>query len=107
MATCTGCGRTWTGYSQCHCGICHAVFTGVSSFDRHRPSYSGCGDPETMVDTQGRPVFQAITNRLGVTWGRADHSGRSRVPAERAEQDAAELAEETPAWRGGEEIESS
>lgn len=31
--------------NQCHCSVCHATFSTVGNFDRHRPSYSGCAHP--------------------------------------------------------------
>lgn len=35
----TGCGRCpqrWGGLRTAHCGACHATFTGLSAFDKHR-----------------------------------------------------------------------
>jgi hypothetical protein len=38
------CGRTWTGSARCHCGTCHASFTSVTAFDRHRRTFQ-CRPP--------------------------------------------------------------
>jgi hypothetical protein len=33
------CGQTWTGAARCHCTTCHASFTSVTAFDRHRRGF--------------------------------------------------------------------
>ena len=38
------CGRTWTGATRCHCATCHASFTSVTAFDRHRRGFQ-CRPP--------------------------------------------------------------
>jgi hypothetical protein len=38
------CGRTWTGAARCHCATCHASFTSVTAFDRHRRGFQ-CRPP--------------------------------------------------------------
>ncbi len=38
------CGRTWTGATRCHCATCHASFTSVTAFDRHRRGFE-CRPP--------------------------------------------------------------
>lgn len=32
------CGARWSGYNTCHCPAdgCHATFTGITAFDKHR-----------------------------------------------------------------------
>jgi hypothetical protein len=39
------CGRTWTGVARCHCATCHASFSSISAFDRHRRGFQ-CHPPE-------------------------------------------------------------
>lgn len=39
--SCGTCGRWWTGRRACHCGGCHATFSGISAFDRHSTVH-GC-----------------------------------------------------------------
>lgn len=40
-----GCGAGWTGERMAHCGACHATFTTVGNFDKHRRGGSGCREP--------------------------------------------------------------
>lgn len=39
--TCSGCDDTWTALGACHCSACHATFSGVALFDRHRSVAGG------------------------------------------------------------------
>jgi hypothetical protein len=39
------CGAGWTGDRLAHCGACHATFTTVGNFDRHRRGGLGCRPP--------------------------------------------------------------
>lgn len=39
------CGARWTGTRMAHCGACHATFTTVGNFDRHRRGGRGCREP--------------------------------------------------------------
>lgn len=66
QASCT-CGRTWTGYQEAHCTVCHVHFSGVSAFDAHRPSYTGCGDPATLR-RGGMNLMVEKKSPHGVTW---------------------------------------
>lgn len=72
MPTSCHCGRQWTGLGQAHCTVCHEHFSSVENFDRHGPSYRGCGDPRTLtrVRKDGRevPVLKASEGPNGVTW---------------------------------------
>lgn len=38
------CGARWGGANTSHCGSCHVIFSGVTSFDRHRRA-GLCLDP--------------------------------------------------------------
>lgn len=71
------CGRTWTGLSQAHCPLCHAHFSTVANFDRHRPSYDGCLDPAAIVSRKtGRSILKPSTGPLGTTWvGAGEYAG--------------------------------
>lgn len=82
-ASCT-CGRTWTGFNQAHCSICHAHFSSVANFDRHKPSYDGCLDPATVTKRTGEPALRASRNQLGVTWVGADEYAGPRNDADPA-----------------------
>jgi hypothetical protein len=64
------CGRKWRGLSQAHCPTCHAHFSSVDAFDRHRPGTAGCQDPSTMVDKLGVRVYKASEGPFGTTWVR-------------------------------------
>lgn len=66
--TCTDCGRTWTGYNQAHCRLCHAHFSTVSHFDRHQPSYDGCKNPAELTNKHGVAVLYAHEGPFGITW---------------------------------------
>jgi hypothetical protein len=67
-ASCS-CGRTWTGLAQAHCSVCHAHFSTVANFDRHKPSYDGCLDPATIRNRKtGQLVLKPSDNRFGRTW---------------------------------------
>jgi hypothetical protein len=49
------CGARWSGYNTSHCAKCHNTFTGLDSFDAHKP-ITGCLDPASigMVLAEGR-----------------------------------------------------
>lgn len=51
----TRCGARWSGSNTSHCGKCHNTFTGIESFDAHKP-VTGCLDPAEigMVLAEGR-----------------------------------------------------
>lgn len=42
MANCR-CGAVWGGYRAAHCAACHKTFSGLSTFDKHKPGE--CRDP--------------------------------------------------------------
>ena len=42
-ASCGGCDTRWTAKTWCHCGACHATFSGLGYFDAHR--VGGCHTP--------------------------------------------------------------
>jgi hypothetical protein len=71
------CGRTWTGLTQAHCPTCHAHFSSVSGFDRHRGT-GRCADPATVMRGDGQPYFKAEQSRFGLTWSRNDPAGHYR-----------------------------
>jgi hypothetical protein len=66
------CGRQWRGLSQAHCtgSGCHAHFSSVDGFDRHRAGTGGCHDPAEMVDKLGRLVYKREEGPFGTTWVR-------------------------------------
>lgn len=49
---CRGCTNWWTGSSAHHCNSCHATFTTIGNFDKHRSGgYEEgrhCVDPATV-----------------------------------------------------------
>jgi hypothetical protein len=61
------CDAWFTGLSPAHCTVCHATFTSVAGFDKHRtgsyePHRRRCLDPATMTHgpaskRSGEPVF--------------------------------------------------
>ena len=84
MTTCK-CGRQWTGQAQAHCTVCHAHFSTVANFDRHKPSYSGCLDPGEVRNRKGEPLLKPSANRFGVTWvGVGEHPEASGDPGNTA-----------------------
>lgn len=46
VGTCARCPARWTATRAAHCGGCHATFTSVTGFDRHRVG-GACVDPAT------------------------------------------------------------
>lgn len=82
-ATCS-CGRHWTGMSQAHCGICHAHFSTVANFDRHKPSYNGCGNPAEVRNRKGETILKLVEGPFGGTWtglGSNDAPENAAAPA--------------------------
>lgn len=75
MTASCDCGRRWTGTAEAHCPVCHAHFSTVSNFDRHRPVLGPCDAPEDAG-------LVAHTGPHGVTY---------RMPVD--EKAAARLAE--------------
>jgi hypothetical protein len=73
LARCT-CGREWNGLAQAHCPTCHAHFSTVGNFDRHRPGSAGCQDPATLTRSNGERLFKPVLSALGTTW--AENSDR-------------------------------
>jgi|tagenome__1003787_1003787.scaffolds.fasta_scaffold20454563_2 hypothetical protein len=69
LATCGTCGRSWNGYSTCHCHSCHATFTGWGAFDAHR-SHGTCRVPESLVRKDGNPTLMLVERSTGPVWGR-------------------------------------
>ncbi len=70
--TCSGCSRTWTGFSMAHCGSCHThTFSGVTAFDRHRQR-GQCLDPgkvfKTEEDGSKTPVYELRTSGPEPIW---------------------------------------
>jgi hypothetical protein len=55
------CGAGWTGERTAHCGGCHATFTTVGNFDKHRRGGLGCREP-AGCGLVGRET------RTGVRW---------------------------------------
>jgi hypothetical protein len=52
-AMCAGCSARWGGLKTAHCVACHATFSVVAAFDKHRTGshaygYRHCLDPETV-----------------------------------------------------------
>lgn len=45
MGSCR-CGARWSGYRTAHCAKCHTTFSGLTSFDHHRPG--DCLDPASI-----------------------------------------------------------
>lgn len=75
-----GCGRAWQGLAEAHCRICHRHFSTVANFDRHRPSYDGCGDPAELRDKAGRTLLKAAEGPRGTTWvGAREYGGPRRA----------------------------
>lgn len=77
--TCSGCERTWTGPTFCHCAAkgCHRTFSGLGLFEAHRTAegeHGGCLDPTTLTITSTGPdgverVRPAMELRKGVWRG--------------------------------------
>lgn len=59
--TCSGCDASWTALNACHCSNCHATFSGVALFDRHRSVAGGehgsCLPPGRLCATTGERVM--------------------------------------------------
>ena len=55
------CGSWWTGNERSHCGGCHATFTSLTSFERHRKGMH-CNPPEQVG-------LVARDKPYGVLWG--------------------------------------
>jgi hypothetical protein len=86
------CGRQWRGLTQAHCtGTtgCHAHFSSVDGFDRHRRGTGGCHDPATMVDKQGVLVYKPTETRFGTTWVRDRPDAHPRSVVQRDQEGAA------------------
>lgn len=50
------CGAKWFGASRCHCSVCHRLFSGVATFDKHRSvtgEHGACLDPATLTVNSG------------------------------------------------------
>lgn len=69
------CGASWTGMARAHCGGCHELFSGPSSFDKHRSAKKGyiCVDPASVglvqlndsiwqepIDEKGKEYFSKM-----------------------------------------------
>lgn len=61
---CNGCPNRWNGYNTCHCSGCHATFSNIDVFDRHRRG-GECLRPAT--------VGLAPSGRSYECWGRPDN----------------------------------
>ena len=48
------CGRRWTGFDTAHCVSCHATFTSVTGFDKHRKDGECINPPEVGLVDAGR-----------------------------------------------------
>lgn len=89
IATCTApdCGRSWSGFNQCHCSICHNHFSTVKNFDAHKPGprrsdgSPSCGSerrggphltPDKMTRTKQDgtvvPLLKVVDNPNGPLW---------------------------------------
>lgn len=68
-ASCTDCGRKWTGYSQAHCRGCHRTFSSVSVFDAHNPG-GVCGDPPSINSKKKPTGFMLVDSTFGPIWTR-------------------------------------
>jgi hypothetical protein len=55
------CGSWWTGAERSHCGGCHATFSSLTSFERHRKGMT-CNPPEEVG-------LVARQKPYGVLWG--------------------------------------
>lgn len=73
-----GCGRRWTGFTECHCRRCHRHFSGVFWFDLHLDAHSKCTDPLTVTTKAGAPLMREketvwgmiyMNARENTTWG--------------------------------------
>lgn len=67
VITCGSCDNTWGGVAQAHCSVCHELFSGVTSFDRHR-SGGKCLKPGTMTNEEGIPVLELRTGGVAPVW---------------------------------------
>lgn len=70
---CGGCGAEWGGYSQCHCGARHEMFSSVAAFDRHRVDFV-CLPVERFTElmkrkdgTPGKPRLERSPRGVWVT----------------------------------------
>jgi len=80
VTTVNCCDASFTGMNTCHCTSCHATFTGITVFDKHRSgshaqSTRHCLDPAAMTDADGMPVF-ADAGRGYPCWSMADSDNR-------------------------------
>jgi len=58
--TCGGCPAVWTAQAAAHCGACHASFSGIRLFDRHRSLvglHGRCVDPAGLM-SRGEPICE-------------------------------------------------
>lgn len=46
--------------SHAHCSGCHAHFSSVSTFDKHKRGTTGCHRPEDLRDTKGYRTLRLI-----------------------------------------------
>ena len=56
MFSCGGCDHRWSGLLIAHCAACHASFTTIHAFDRHRDS-DRCRKPQFARRTDGLPLY--------------------------------------------------
>lgn len=68
MISCGKCKSRWTGAQVSHCGQCHNTFSGLTSFDMHKPSSQGCGDP-SAPDAEGNAKLVPVEKPYGILWG--------------------------------------
>ncbi len=81
-ATCTKCGRTWTGVTQAHCTVCHEHFSTVKNFDAHRVARPPrkCASPATQLRTKRDgtkvPILKSVPTVHGPLWISTDGDDR-------------------------------
>lgn len=66
-AAACACGRRWTALREAHCPVCHRHFSTARWFDAHRKGMgrTGCLDPATIPDRDGRPMFKVVDSAWG------------------------------------------
>ena len=67
MYSCGGCENRWGGLAQAHCSQCHQLFSGITSFDRHRRN-GKCLDPAKIKNADGELVLELRTNGVTPVW---------------------------------------
>lgn len=79
---CEGCHRSWTGFREAHCTVCHLHFSSDGVAERHREGYRclSLSDLTAMRRETGPPVFDLRRRASGlvVVWWRSPQEGLRR-----------------------------